>query len=304
MNEASSTRQVRLLGQPTLGRYLEFVQDSVVGGESLDGTELVDEWRVANDCYGELERDEAGLADDIEVFDLDSSLRPLVEEVMEDSRYRVTFDRLPTRFAMVELDHLVLYQTHVDLDFSEALQGRLGPSPDAERLFRFCMPPESPAESVQIRRMGENRFVFASESTDFRAHEPTLLEPEQISGFDTFGPLSGMVGLGVGFGSNFLTAIRAEGRVLLHNGYHRAHAMRALGITHAPCILQSVSRLDELEIVAKSVVLKDPDFYFGTARPPLLKDFFDSRMRREYSVHRTRKVIEVTFDIQDYRVRM
>ena len=200
---------------------------------------------------------------------------------------------------MVELDRLVIYQTHINREFSETLQSALGKDPDPESLFRFCMPPKSPDDGVQIRRIGSSRYVFSSESTDFRAHSPTLLSPKQINDFNTFGPLSGMLGLGVGFGSNYLTAIRAEDRVLLHNGYHRAHAMRALGITHAPCILQTATRLDELEIAAKSMVLDDPDFYFGSARPPLLKDFFDANIYREFSVFKTRKMIEISFDIKD-----
>lgn len=299
-----TTQQIRLLGQPTLQHHLNFVHDLVLDGDSMHRRDLVDDWRRANDYYQQLEESEAGIADEVEVFNLDPSLHDLTMEAMQDEHFKYTFDKLPTSFAMVELDRMVIYQTHINCEFSESLQTALGDEPDPASLFRFCMPPKSPDDSVQIRRIGASRYAFSSESTDFRAHAPTLLSPEQINGFSTFGPLSGMVGLGVGFGSNFLTAIRAEDRVLLHNGYHRAHAMRALGITHAPCILQSATRMDELEIAAKKVVLNDPDFYFGSARPPLLKDFFDANIRREFSVFKTRKIIEISFDIKDYRVRL
>jgi len=131
-----------------------------------------------------------------------------------------------------------------------------------------------------------------------------VLQPDQVIDHNTFGPISGMVGLGVGFGSNFLTGIQAEGRVLLHNGYHRAHALRSAGITHAPCILQSVTRLDELEIAAKSSVADDPNYYFGSARPALLKDYFDANIRKEYQVYKTHKKIEVSFEIREYYERL
>ena len=49
-----------LLGQPPLRDYLDFVRDSVVGGDAMDPRALCDEWRVANDRYYELERSEAG----------------------------------------------------------------------------------------------------------------------------------------------------------------------------------------------------------------------------------------------------
>jgi len=294
---------IRLLGQPPLEDHLAFVYDSVVDGATIDRAELVDDWRRANDYYHELEESEAGIADEVEVRKLDRALRTLAEEVTTDPRYRYTFDTFPTRFGMVELDRLVVFQTHITRQFSDTLQSRLGPKPDQETLFHFCLPPEVPDAAVQIRQVGSGRYVFSSESTDFRAHPPALLRPDQVHDHNTFGPISGMVGLGVGFGSNFLTAISVDDRVLLHNGYHRAHALRALGITHAPCIIQTVTRRDELEVAAKRVVADDPRFYFGTPRPPLLKDFFDPKIRHEFKVHKTLKMIEVTFDVRDFEVR-
>ena len=137
---------------------------------------------------------------------------------------------------------------------------------------------------MQIERVGSRRYVFRSDSTDFRFHEAALLRPEQLLDYEAFGPLAGIVGLVVGFGSNFLNVIRVEKRLILHNGYHRACALRKLGITHAPCVIQTVTRFDELDLAAKDVV-EDPDFYFRPARPPLLKDFFDPRIRKVHRAH-------------------
>jgi hypothetical protein len=87
------------------------------------------------------------------------------------------------------------------------------------------------------------------------------------------------VGLVVGFSTNFFNVVRDDKRLLLHNGYHRACALRALGITHVPCVIQTVTRRDELDLIAKDNVAEDPAFYFAACRPPLLKDFFDPRIR-------------------------
>lgn len=301
---AETLDEVRLLGQPPLRHHLTFVHDNVAGGAAMSRAEIADDWRRANDYYYDLEESEGGIADQIEVWNLDPSLRPLAAEIETDPRYQYTFDTFPTSFAMVELDRLVVYQTHITKQFTDRLQERLGPEPDPETLFRFCQPSATPESPVQIREVGSRRYVFSSESTDFRQHEPSLLKPDQISDHKTFGPLSAMVGLGVGFGSNFLTAIRADDRLLLHNGYHRAYAMRALGITHAPCIIQTITRRDELEVAAKSVVADDPKFYFATPRPPLLKDFFDPKICKSFQVYKTLKMIEVTFQIKDFEVRV
>lgn len=295
--------EIWLLGQPTLQRYLDFVDERVIDGASLDRRALTDEWRAANDYYDELATREAGIANTAQCLELDATLKPLLEEVMADARYRNTYDALPTRFGLVELDKLVVFQHHVTHNFIESLKTRLGPKPDAAILFRFCLPLAEPEAPVQIKRVGSKRYAFHSRSTDFRFHKPVLLRPEQISGLDTYGTIAGVVGLVVGFGSNFINVIEGEHRLLLHNGYHRACALRALGITHAPCIIQSITRLDELEITANHRIVEDYARYFGAPRPPLLKDFFDARLRKVLPTHKVERIIEVNFEVRDYLVQ-
>lgn len=296
--------EIRLLGQPSLNKYLRYVEESVVDGAAFDRRALVDEWRQANAYYQALEETELGIADEIEVRDLDPALAPLAAEVAADPRYRHAFDTLPTAFAMVELDKLALFQIWVTRQFTDRLQARLGPAPDPATLFRFCQPPAVTEAPVKIRQVGSNRYVFMSESTDFRPHRSILLRPDQVRDHETCGPVSGIAGFVVGFGSNFLTAIRQgeDGRVLLHNGYHRAYALRAQGVTHAPCVVQTVRSRDELQVVASEKVVADPDFYFASARPPLLKDFFDPKIRKVHRVHRTVKIIEVAFEVREYHM--
>ena len=295
--------EIRLLGQPPLCDFLAFLDNAVVDGKHMNRAELADEWRTANDYYHELEESEAGYADEIELRPLDPACRSLANDAMADPRYRYTYDTFPTSFMMVELDRLVVFQTHVTRQFTDKLAAQLAPSVEPEALFRFCLPPEAADTPVQTRKIGSERYAFTSESTDFRPHKPVLLRPDQICDHTTFGPMSGVVGLVVGFGSNFFTAIHCNDRLLLHNGYHRAYAMRAMGITHAPCIVQTVTRRDELEVAVKSVVADDPAFYFGSGRPPVLKDFFDPRIAKTFKVHKMLKMIEVSFSVRDFAVR-
>jgi hypothetical protein len=73
-----------------------------------------------------------------------------------------------------------------------------------------------------------------------------------------------------------------------------------LGLTHTPCIIQTISRLDELDLTAKRKVAADPDFYFNTARPPLVKDFFDPKLRKVWPIYKQVRMVEVTFEVRDY----
>jgi hypothetical protein len=299
---ATTDEEIWLLGQPPLSDYLSYVRHWVVGGENLDPRALCDEWREANDYYYELEQKEAGIADQVECRDLDPALAPLAEQVMATPRFRRAFDRLPTRFAMVELDRLVTFQPHVTCRFVDSLKSRLGPAPGPEDLFRFCLPLERPEASVQVRRAGSRRYIFTCDSNDLRFLEPMLLGAERIRDFASFGPVGSVVALVVGFGSNFLNAISADNRLILHNGYHRAYTMRAMGITHAPCIIQTVTRRDELALTAAEAVNETPAFYLKAARPPLLKDFFDPRIRKVLPVHRARKMVEVSYEIREFDI--
>ncbi len=295
-----SHEELWLLGQPPLWRFLEFVEEAVVGGARADRVALTKEWRAANDYYQELERSEAGIANTGSHRELDTCFMQLAEEVKAHPHFRRSFDTVPTEFGMVELDRLIVVQKHVKRTFVDRLMTRIGPAPDPETLFRVCLRLDAPESSVEIRRNGSQRYVFRCESSDLRFHETAVLLPQQLRGYDSVGPIAGIVGVVVGFGCNFLSAVRVGSRILLHNGYHRACALRALGLTHAPCVIQTVTRVDELHVAAASRVAEDAEFYFESARPPLLKDFFDPKIRKVLPIRNQTHMVEVSLEIKHF----
>lgn len=299
--EATTLREeLWLLGQPALADFLDYVHRAVVGGEGMDRRGLIDAWRAANDVYHALETQEAGIADEVERLPLPADLAPLVAELEASPHFGRTFDRMPTTVEMVELDKIVVSQRRVTKTFVDGLAARLDPRPGPAELFRFCQPLERRDPPVTIRRLGSDRYLFVSESNDLRLHETALFRPGQISGHESLGPVAAAVGVVVGYGSNFLSLVRSEDRVVLHNGYHRAVAMRAAGITHAPCVVQTVTRKDELEVSAAPAVAEDPAFYFRARRPPLLKDFFDPRIVTTLRARPFQKLIEVSLEVREH----
>ena len=116
------------------------------------------EWRAANDLYYDLEQAEAGIADEADCLALDPAMAPLVAELEADPYYIQAFDTLPAELAMVELDKLIVSQTHVASRFSEARARGLGPDPDPEALFRFsCRERDLPP--VRIQRISSERYL-------------------------------------------------------------------------------------------------------------------------------------------------
>jgi hypothetical protein len=106
------------------------------------------------------------------------------------------------------------------------------------------------------------------------------------------------LGLGIGYGSNFLNVLHVENRLVLGNGSHRAYALRDLGITQIPCLIQRVTRRDELDLVASGEVASSPDRYLKVARPPMLRDYFDPALRKIVPVYRKNRVVRIQYVIE------
>lgn len=295
-------RRVRLLGQPHLTDYIDFVREKTVDGAHADVRALADEWRAANDHYYALEQSEAGLADRVRTRRLPPRMAALADAFRATKRFAAAFDALPATIALVELGRLVACQQSIALDHAEALARRLPAQPTPEALFGFCHPENGSSAPVETLRLDRDRFLFTSDSADFRPHETMLLRPDQLSGVPGHDPVAAVVGFAVGFGSNVMHAIRVDGRLILHNGYHRAHALIARGIRYAPCVIQEATRRDELKLVGADAVVEAPEFYCRAARPPLLKDFFDPKIAKVLEVRRMRRVIEVRLDVREHQI--
>lgn len=67
-------------------------------------------------------------------------------------------------------------------------------------------------------------------------------------------------------------------------------------------MIQTVTRRDELEVSAAQPVVDDPASYFRSARPPMLKDFFDPRIRTVLRTRRTSKHVEVSLEVKEYTI--
>lgn len=288
-----------LLGRPKAKQYLHFMRDNAV--EPPDEASLVGEWQAARNLLRELETSEAGAADHpkISKIDVDSKYRPLLVELLKDPLIRNGFNLVPTEVAFVELDRMVVYQKHIDLEFVRNLQERLGPAPGDEKVFATCLPFDHPHPPGAWSRLDDRSYVFVSRSNDLRFLGAMPLKPEHLQGSPHRETLMGVVGLAVGFGSNFLNAVRCEDRVILNNGSHRAYALREMGVTQVPCIVQHVSTREELDLVASAKVRRDPDLYLKNPRPPMLRDYFNPRLRRVTPARRQVREITVQYTISE-----
>jgi hypothetical protein len=297
-SQDTADERLYLIGRPTLKRYLRFVRSNAIRPPD-EGT-LTDEWEAAFEFIRTLEKDEAGAADNpvITKLEVNEKNEPLLTEFLKDPLVRNSFNTMPSEVAFVELDRLVVYQKDIDLTYVRLLERELGPSPSEERVFRTALMHDHPRPPVKWSRVHGNTFVFMSPSNDVRFLGAMSLKQRNIADYDPPGELAGVIGLAVGFGSNFLNAIYAENRLILTNGSHRAYTLRKLGVTHVPCIIQHVSLREKLEVVADSQVVDNPDYYLKNPRPSMLKDYFNPKLHKVMPVHRQLRQVTIKFEVE------
>jgi hypothetical protein len=293
----STAETIYLIGRSSPERFLRFVKRE--GVDPVSESDLIDEWRAAQARIRELRRQEAGFADDATVGELGDHYESLLIEFLQDPLVRHGFNTVPTEVGMVELDRLVVYQNHIDLAHVARLVGSLERPPDWQDLFRICLPYDHPTPPVAWSRSHDDRFVFHSPSNDLRFLGAIPLERSQVVDCPPTGVVVGVVGITVGFGSNFLNAIKFGNRLILNNGSHRAFALRQLGITHVPCVVQHASSRLDLRMIAPRRLRRSLDSLLEDARPAVLKDYFDERLRTVVRVHRRVRQVTVRFDVDE-----
>jgi hypothetical protein len=285
---------VFLIGRPPISELLGFISTMAVDGATADQGKLMKSWRDANDHVRDLENTEANIADDAPISDLPSELVARAQDLLASPIAQEAFKLLPTTIKMVELDRLVVYQKYINLAYVRQLQTSLGKPPTIEQIFDVALPIRPRQPDVRLMQNG-NAFSFVSPSNDMRFLEARLIAPGAVTGYALHSRPTHVIALAVGFGPNFLNVIEAENRLVLSNGSHRAYALRDAGITHVPCLVRHVSRRDELELTGIADLQQSPDRYLTAPRPPLLKDYFDSRLRMIVPVHRKNRMVRVQF---------
>ncbi|HEV3146134.1 MAG TPA: hypothetical protein VGZ47_19765 [Gemmataceae bacterium] len=288
-----------LLNRVSLDEYLSFMGSYPVDAVSMDRKKTAEEWRDAHEVMRQLRENEADWADEPAIHALPPVVEPLLKKVRTDPIFAKAYGDAPVEFGLVELDRLVVSQKLVCAEHLDRLQAQLGPQPQPDVLFRFCLPYDHPSTPFRAGRVNDDTFAFHSESSDLRFLDAILLKPEQISGYQAVGPVAGVIALVVGFGSNYLNVIEAEGRLLLNNGHHRACALRDMGLTHAPVVIQRAANAEELEALAPRAVRRNPDFYLSQPRPPVLKDYFDPRLCRHVRLAMSTKQVRIGYSVEE-----
>jgi hypothetical protein len=290
-----------LKGHPRVHDFVRFVKLRAIDGAQFDEVSLAKEWQEASAYLHELRLVEGRSPDNSKLDPLPSDVLEAAETALRDPVATRCFGFLPRHWSLIDLDQLVIWQKYIDCDFADSLSTRLTGKMGSEELLRIATGQYFEQPEVQIMPLGGNYFSFSSSSSDLRVLGAASLDPQNVQGYQPFGRTSAVLGVFIGYGVNYMLAVHMSNRLLLTNGTHRAYALRALGITHVPCVVIDVSRPEDLDLVDLPGPNEQIEWFFTTERPPLLRDFFDERLYKEITVPPTNHLVRVELKLEQTR---
>lgn len=286
------------MGPRHLEAFLEQVAAVDGVGMSTDRAAMADIWRGAQQVYEQLNRSEAGAADQPDIRSLPKTMARHIERLVEMPGVQSTFDTVPVAFGLVELDKLVISQ----YSMTQAVVDRIradNPMPvGPKRLAELCLPLNPPPARFRLAGRNNREFTFVADAHDMRFLDAQVLHPTEVQQAPVMGHAQAVVALSVGFSANLLNAVRYNGRVALNNGHHRALALRGMGFTHAPCLIQPCASMEDLGQAATSDICQHADLYFDAPRPPLLRDFDNPMLTHTVRAPRMQRVVTLRVDVQ------
>lgn len=292
------TRELCLMGPRHLDELLDQVSSFGVAGQVPSRADVTALWRQGADEYQRLAVSEAGAADQRPVKPLPKSMARHIERLVQQDGVRRTFDTVPVAFGLVELDTLVISQ----YSMTQAVVDRIvsaHPLPlSPAKLVELCLPQKPIAADFRLAGQTDREFTFVSDAHDMRFLDAQVLNPVRVQQAPVMGHPGAVLALSVGFSANLLNAVRYNGRLALNNGHHRAHALKAMGFTHVPCLIQPCASVSDLEQAATREICANADLYFGAPRPPLLRDFANPLLTHAFQAPRMRRVLTLKIDVQ------
>lgn len=292
-----TTQELCLLGPTELDNALRFVAQLPGNGPRPDPGAVADAWRAAARIWSDLAQREAGCADEPGIRPLPAALRDWGERLAAVEAVRQTFDTVPVALGLVELDRLVISQYSLTRAVVERIRATLPRRPGPRRLAALCLPCEPGQADFRLAYRSEREYVFVSDTHDMRLLDTRVLGAAELCAAAVQGHVQAQVCASIGFSANLVNAVRYRGRVVLNNGHHRAHALRAMGITHIPCLIQACGSEQELRQAATREIVDNSALYFEAPRPPLLRDFDHPGLTLAVQAPRLRRQVRVSIHV-------
>ncbi len=257
--------------------------------------EITAGWERAQEKKLSLAESEAGVADEIEVSEIDSEFSEKLDHLSEQPVFRNTFKNCSTEFKMVEIDKLIAYSFAIRLRFVDLMRRKCPPNPSAAELIDICLPLTVSQTDVTRKTIDPLNYLYSSDSMDLRIID-VISKPVKeldLSNIAEGSPVKALITL-LGFGFPMVLTASVGKRLVLDNGYHRLYVLRSLGVKRVPAVVT-----DNLSYAEKVMPV---DYLANAPRPPLFKDFFDPDLAVEVTKPRLRRAIRISIVPQLFTV--
>jgi hypothetical protein len=268
-------KQRYLFAFATQGEVINHLRTQTLSEEVNRTTDILLKWQEQRPKVQQFELTERGIADSSSLEDLPLDFSATLQGIADHALFRKTFMHLPFSFALVEIDKLVAPQRSVNLDYVERLQVAFRDKTSLSELISICLSPVREMPPIQHLEVANNTHMFSSPNTDLRFLGAFFkkLRPEDLQFAELGGIPAAAIITFIGYGGAPVNVFRWENRLVLNNGFHRLFALRSLGVTSVPVVVQHVQNI-QLEF--PSIVGGLPrEYLLGVARPVLMKDFFE-----------------------------
>lgn len=180
-------------------------------------------------------------------------------------------------FYLVEIDPLLAYQPHVDLERADHHCGSLGETPSIGDLLPTLLPIIFQDEPFSVNQYG-NSILIKARSLNLRLQQAGFLSPAHL-------------GIHFGLALPLAHVVRFQGRCYLHNGFHRVVGARGAGATHVPCMVRDVLTKEEVGAGNPGVF----DFpLLESNNPPTLAHFAQDRAH-PVKVRATSRIMHISW---------
>jgi len=259
----------------TQAEVLQHIRTQASEAEMERLPEILAGWSELRPRVAQLEERETGLPESATLEPVPQDVQEQIRQIEADPMFLRAFDHLPTSFALVDIDLLIAPQRHVHLDYVDRLTQRVGNSPQMRDLVELCVSTTRPMDPIQHLELAPNAHSFSSPNSDIRflgAFVKNLGSEDLQYALGGGIPAAAVIAF-VGYGSAPINVLKVGSRLILNNGFHRAYALRSLGIRKIPVVVQHVRHV-QLEC-PPAVAGLPREYLLNVPRPVLLKDFFE-----------------------------
>ncbi len=246
------------------------------------------------------------------VKDIDPKYAKKIEEIEKQLQLTPFWQANKHSIKMIKIDELIVLQNFINIDRSDNVAKRISKNASVEELLDYNFDFNRKPSVINNHWIKPNVMLFSTDDHDVR---PGMIELRQIPRYVGDGSNGGSVSalvIPVVEGEPSVYCIRTYAQVqmpdgstktiyflTLMNGFHRAYALRSLGIEYMPCLIIDPTTAGETQMLMGNWT-EERKAQNASQRPPLMKDFFNPELIEKFSVRKKLMCIRVELMIEKF----